>query len=61
MQIRAIGRADLLNDVDGYRTRRITEKYLHGPGRDTMIGRRTGVPRIAIGLRPNRLVAIASP
>lgn len=59
-QVRAVGEADLISDPDGYRTRRITEKYLSGPGREGMIERRTAAPRIAIRLVPGELLAVAS-
>ena len=59
-QVRASGHADLLDDVGGHRTRRITEKYLRGPGRAAMIERRTKDPRVAIRIEPERLITIAS-
>jgi nitroimidazol reductase NimA-like FMN-containing flavoprotein (pyridoxamine 5'-phosphate oxidase superfamily) len=59
-QVRAIGHAELLDDVDGARTRRITERYVVGPSRDAVIRRRTAAPRVAIRLVPLHLVAIAS-
>ena len=59
-QVRAVGCADLFEDADGQRTRRITERYLVGPGRPAMVERRSAAPRIAIKLVPLRLVAVVS-
>jgi PPOX class probable F420-dependent enzyme len=59
-QVRATGRAELVDDVGGVHTRRITEKYLRGPGRDAMVRRRTGTPRVAVRLVPRNVVAVAS-
>jgi nitroimidazol reductase NimA-like FMN-containing flavoprotein (pyridoxamine 5'-phosphate oxidase superfamily) len=59
-QVRAVGRAELLDDVDGARTRRITERYLVGPGAEAMTARRVAGHRVAIRLTPDRLVALAS-
>jgi nitroimidazol reductase NimA-like FMN-containing flavoprotein (pyridoxamine 5'-phosphate oxidase superfamily) len=59
-QVRAIGFAELIDDVEGERTRRITEKYLQGPGREVMVNRRVGAPRVALRLAPRGVVAVAS-
>jgi nitroimidazol reductase NimA-like FMN-containing flavoprotein (pyridoxamine 5'-phosphate oxidase superfamily) len=59
-QVRASGSVELLADADGVRTARITAKYLSGPGRDAMIGRRTSRPRIVVRLVPDEILAIAS-
>jgi nitroimidazol reductase NimA-like FMN-containing flavoprotein (pyridoxamine 5'-phosphate oxidase superfamily) len=59
-QLRAVGRAELLDDVRGSRTRSITYRYLADPGRDVAADRRASQRRMAIRLEPNRLVAVAS-
>jgi nitroimidazol reductase NimA-like FMN-containing flavoprotein (pyridoxamine 5'-phosphate oxidase superfamily) len=59
-QVRGIGHIELMDDVDGERTQRITEKYLHGPGREAMVSRRVGAPRVALRLVPRYVVAVAS-
>ncbi len=59
-QVRAIGRAALFADREGEWTRRITEKYVHGPARDEQIRRRVADERVVICLRPERMLAVAS-
>jgi nitroimidazol reductase NimA-like FMN-containing flavoprotein (pyridoxamine 5'-phosphate oxidase superfamily) len=59
-QVRAVGRAEVSSDVDGVWTRRISEKYLHGPGAARQTEARGRVPRVVIRLAPDDLVAIAS-
>lgn len=55
-QVRVTGRAELFADDDGLWTRRITSKYVKGPG----LSRRTAEFRTVIRLRPLRLIAVAS-
>lgn len=59
-QVRGTGRVELYGDPGGEWTRRITEKYLSGPGRSQQIRARSADERIVICLRPQRLVAVAS-
>jgi nitroimidazol reductase NimA-like FMN-containing flavoprotein (pyridoxamine 5'-phosphate oxidase superfamily) len=59
-QVRAIGRAALSADADGHWTRRITHKYLRGPGAAEAAAARASDPRLLIRLVPTRLVAVAS-
>lgn len=59
-QVRAVGKAEVLDGVGGERTRRITQRYLSGPGLEPMLRKRTGARRVAIRLEPTELVAIAS-
>ena len=59
-QVRAVGLAELFADDSGEWTRRITEKYVQGPGREAQVAARTGDERVVIRLRPARLVAVAS-
>jgi PPOX class probable F420-dependent enzyme len=59
-QVRAVGRAALFADRDGEWTRRITAKYIRGPGRDERIRARAADERVVIRLRPQRLIALAS-
>jgi PPOX class probable F420-dependent enzyme len=58
--VRATGPAELLDDVDGRWTRRITEKYLRGPGLEAKLAHRTAQDRVVIRLQPVRLIALAS-
>jgi nitroimidazol reductase NimA-like FMN-containing flavoprotein (pyridoxamine 5'-phosphate oxidase superfamily) len=59
-QVRGVGRAELVDDVDGEHTRRITARYVIGPGRDRSIEQRGAVRRVAIRLEPAALIAVAS-
>jgi nitroimidazol reductase NimA-like FMN-containing flavoprotein (pyridoxamine 5'-phosphate oxidase superfamily) len=59
-QVRAVGRAELSLDDQGAWTKRITRKYLKGPGAATSIASRAGDERMVICLRPTKLVAVAS-
>jgi len=59
-QVRAVGHAKILNDIDGDWTRRITAKYLRGAAAATHIEKRSSGPRCAIQLTPHRLLAVAS-
>ncbi len=59
-QVRAIGEAELLPDAGGEWTRRITAKYVHGAIAGERGDWRAQEERIAIVLRPERLVAVAS-
>lgn len=58
-QVRAVGEAELFPDADGTWTRRITEKYVHGPGASRSAARAVDA-RVVIRIRPSRLVAVAS-
>ncbi|MDQ1374327.1 MAG: hypothetical protein QOJ09_1665 [Actinomycetota bacterium] len=58
--VRAVGPAELFDDEGGMWTRRITEKYIVGPGRHGMIARRTAQPRVVIRLQPFRLFGLSS-
>ncbi len=59
-QVRVVGTADLSPDEDGLWTGRITEKYVRGRSAGAMRASRVADQRIAICLRPDRLVAVAS-
>jgi hypothetical protein len=59
-QVRAIGTADLFPDPGGLWTGRITEKYVRGASAKAMRASRAADDRVAIRLRPDRLVAVAS-
>lgn len=58
--VRAVGPAEVFVDDAGTWTRRITEKYLRGPGLDAMIAKRAGQERMVIRLQPVRMFAVAS-
>ena len=58
--VRAVGPAEVFVDEDGAWTRRITEKYVRGPGRDSRIEKRTAEERWVIRLQPMRMFAVAS-
>ena len=58
--VRAVGPAEVFVDDDGEWTRRITEKYIRGPGRAKRIERRTSEERMVIRLQPVRMFAVAS-
>lgn len=59
-QVRAVGVANLSHDTGGVWTRRITEKYLNGPGRASKTDNCGRQRRVLIKLWPTRLVAVAS-
>jgi nitroimidazol reductase NimA-like FMN-containing flavoprotein (pyridoxamine 5'-phosphate oxidase superfamily) len=59
-QLKAYGLADLLPDKEGYWTQRITRKYLAGPDGEERAAYRATMPRIAIVLRPTRLLALGA-
>jgi nitroimidazol reductase NimA-like FMN-containing flavoprotein (pyridoxamine 5'-phosphate oxidase superfamily) len=59
-QVRASGTVALSIDEDGFWTRRITEKYLHGPGRDEQVALRSADRRVVMRLKPERLIAVRS-
>jgi nitroimidazol reductase NimA-like FMN-containing flavoprotein (pyridoxamine 5'-phosphate oxidase superfamily) len=56
---RAVGPAELFDD-DGTWTRRITEKYIHGPGLPDRLATRTSQERVVIRLQPVRLFGLSS-
>lgn len=59
-QVRAIGNATIETDIDGAWTRRITNKYVHGPSAQEHADRRASHTRVLIRLVPDKLVAVAS-
>jgi nitroimidazol reductase NimA-like FMN-containing flavoprotein (pyridoxamine 5'-phosphate oxidase superfamily) len=59
-QVRVIGRAEIEPDVGGAVTRRITLRYLRGPGASAQAERRAKMPRVVIRIRPTSWVAVAS-
>jgi hypothetical protein len=59
-QVRGIGAATVDIDIDGIWTRRITNKYVHGPSAQDHADRRASHARVAMRLQPERLVAVAS-
>jgi hypothetical protein len=58
--VRAIGEAELVADAAGEWTRRITAKYVHSALAAEQEDWRAKEERIAIVLRPVRLVAVAT-
>ena len=58
--VRAVGPAELFDDVDGAWTARITEKYLSGPGLAARLAARTAQERVVIRLQPVRLFGLSS-
>jgi PPOX class probable F420-dependent enzyme len=58
--VRAVGPAEVFDDRDGEWTRRITEKYIVGPGQTAVVERRTGQERVVIRLQPVRLFGLSS-
>jgi nitroimidazol reductase NimA-like FMN-containing flavoprotein (pyridoxamine 5'-phosphate oxidase superfamily) len=63
LQVRAVGRAELLPDEGGAWTRRIDEKYVRaaaGAAHADPASARTAHPRVVIRVRPERLLAVAS-
>ena len=59
-QVRAVGEAELFPDPGGTWTRRVTEKYVRGPGAASRRAARAADERVVIRIRPSRLVAVAS-
>ena len=59
-QVRASGIVALSMDEEGVWTRRITEKYLRGPGRDEQVALRSADTRVVMRLKPERVVAVRS-
>ena len=58
-QVKGAGRAELFPDDGGEITREITRKYARGPLAPAEIERRGKMIRIAIRLRPSRLVGLS--
>jgi PPOX class probable F420-dependent enzyme len=58
--VRCVGPAEVFDDTGGEWTRRITEKYLSGSGRDAQVEHRTSVDRVVIRLQPVRLFGLSS-
>jgi nitroimidazol reductase NimA-like FMN-containing flavoprotein (pyridoxamine 5'-phosphate oxidase superfamily) len=58
--VRAVGPAELFDDTGGAWTRRITEKYLRGPGLESMLATRTAQDRVVIRFQPVRLFGLSS-
>ena len=59
-QVRLVGDAELSDDLDGWWTRCITERYLRGPSAERVTDRRAADRRMVIALRPRSVVAVAS-
>ena len=59
-QVRASGTVALSIDEQAVWTRRITEKYLRGPGRDHQVALRSADRRVVLRLKPERLIALRS-
>ena len=59
-QVRVSGTVALSIDEDAFWTRRITEKYLHGPGRDEQVALRSADRRVVMRLKPERIIAVRS-
>jgi hypothetical protein len=59
-QVRARGIVALSTDQGGAWTRRVTEKYLRGPGRAHQVALRAADQRVLIRLRPQQLIAVKS-
>jgi nitroimidazol reductase NimA-like FMN-containing flavoprotein (pyridoxamine 5'-phosphate oxidase superfamily) len=57
---RAVGPAELFDDIDGAWTRRITEKYIRGPGLPAKLAARTAQERVVVRLQPVRLFGLSS-
>jgi PPOX class probable F420-dependent enzyme len=58
--VRAVGPAEMFDDVDGAWTARVTEKYLRGPGLAAQLARRTAQGRVVVRLQPVRLFGLSS-
>jgi nitroimidazol reductase NimA-like FMN-containing flavoprotein (pyridoxamine 5'-phosphate oxidase superfamily) len=59
-QVSAIGDAETFVDAGGEWTRRITAKYVTGPGPEVQLERRLAGERIVIRLEPQSLITAAS-
>jgi nitroimidazol reductase NimA-like FMN-containing flavoprotein (pyridoxamine 5'-phosphate oxidase superfamily) len=59
-QVRALGDAEVFPDTNGEWTRRITGKYVTGPGLEIQLERRLAGERIVVRLEPQSLVTAAS-
>lgn len=59
-QVRVLGDAEILPDTDRLWTRRIDDKYVHGPAAESFADRRPGVERFLVRVRPRKLVTVAS-
>jgi nitroimidazol reductase NimA-like FMN-containing flavoprotein (pyridoxamine 5'-phosphate oxidase superfamily) len=59
-QVRGMGFAEIFDDAGGHVTRRVTEKYLRGPGATGQVAARSRHDRVVIRLVPAELVAVAS-
>jgi nitroimidazol reductase NimA-like FMN-containing flavoprotein (pyridoxamine 5'-phosphate oxidase superfamily) len=59
-QVRVSGTVALSMDEEGVWTRRITEKYLRGPGRDEQVALRSADKRVVMRLKPDRVIAVRS-
>jgi nitroimidazol reductase NimA-like FMN-containing flavoprotein (pyridoxamine 5'-phosphate oxidase superfamily) len=57
-QVKGAGQAEIFSDADGDITREITRKYVRGPLAPAEIERRGRMVRVAIRLRPMRLVGL---
>ena len=57
--VRAVGPAEVFDD-DGEWTRRITGKYVRGPGREAKLAARSAQDRVVIRLQPVRLFGLSS-
>ena len=60
MQVRATGEARLAVDEGGQWTRLITERYVHGEGREESVAQRIADTRVVIRIAATNLVAVAS-
>ncbi len=58
--VRAVGPAEVFDDRGGEWTRRITGKYIRGPGAAAMLATRTAQERVVIRLQPVRLFGLSS-
>jgi nitroimidazol reductase NimA-like FMN-containing flavoprotein (pyridoxamine 5'-phosphate oxidase superfamily) len=58
-QVKGAGHAEIFSDEQGEITREITRKYVSGPLAPAEIERRGSMVRVAIRLRPERLVGLA--
>jgi pyridoxamine 5'-phosphate oxidase-like protein len=59
-QVNAWGDAELREDIEGYWTKRITRKYIIGADAAAIAERRAASPRLAIVLRPSRMIAVGT-
>jgi nitroimidazol reductase NimA-like FMN-containing flavoprotein (pyridoxamine 5'-phosphate oxidase superfamily) len=58
--VQGVGPAELFDDDAGAWTARITEKYIRGPGRRSVVEHRTSQERVVIRLQPVRLFGLSS-